>query len=455
MAQLFGEECANPGTIGWLSAASPLCVTSDGAAKQSGGIVFADLPANILGSFFMGAFQSAEVLGITIPMAVAWLAPSHAFQKMTILHKAITTGFCGSLTTFSSWNSEMVVLIFGTGFNRQSQIVKAILGYIIGMETALGSFACGKSVAVRIFRWINPVLSAEMDASKERIKQGIPVNPLLPDFERRFLPNMNIFYHHEMEFPTTTNTEHIASWRDSTESVRRIGHVLLPVLTDIETKVLAHNLPLSPDLEALARAEGWDVESLLKWRVNNSEMMELEDITISESRKESIWFTLPVAVFFVVSVYTLLFLGLLLLKETSPTTITYRTMVYSMIFAPFGAILRWRLSILNGNFCILGWEWLPFGTFLANFIGSIVSIATIATEYRRDVLMLENNFWIMGTSRAIRVGFAGCLTTVSTFAAEVTQYMHSGSDHGYPYILTTLVTCCLVSCMVYGAIAPI
>lgn len=35
MAQLFGEECANPGTIGWLSAASPLCVTKDGDAQVS------------------------------------------------------------------------------------------------------------------------------------------------------------------------------------------------------------------------------------------------------------------------------------------------------------------------------------------------------------------------------------------------------------------------------------
>ena len=41
MAQLFGEECANPGTVGWLAASSPLCVTKDGQSSRQGGIVFA------------------------------------------------------------------------------------------------------------------------------------------------------------------------------------------------------------------------------------------------------------------------------------------------------------------------------------------------------------------------------------------------------------------------------
>ena len=41
MAQLFGDECANPGTVGWLAASSPLCVTKDGDSEREGGIVFA------------------------------------------------------------------------------------------------------------------------------------------------------------------------------------------------------------------------------------------------------------------------------------------------------------------------------------------------------------------------------------------------------------------------------
>lgn len=48
VAQIFGEYCKNPDSIGWLKASAPLCVTQGGATEQ-GGIIFADLPANMLG----------------------------------------------------------------------------------------------------------------------------------------------------------------------------------------------------------------------------------------------------------------------------------------------------------------------------------------------------------------------------------------------------------------------
>ena len=121
-AQLFGEACRNPGTVGWLSAAAPLCVTRDGTTTQQGGIVFADLPSNLLGSFLMGLFQDSTVLGLAVPMAVAWLGPHHSFQNAKILHTAFKTGFCGSLTTFSSWNSEMIVMIFSLELHDNPQV---------------------------------------------------------------------------------------------------------------------------------------------------------------------------------------------------------------------------------------------------------------------------------------------------------------------------------------------
>lgn len=125
LAQVFGEYCKNPDTIGWLAASAPLCVTNGGATEQ-GGVIFADLPANMFGSFIMGCFQSGAALGLALPLAVAWLKPDDSFQDMPILHKAITTGFCGSLTTFSGWNSAMVVLLFGTGDNRPTHVFNAI-----------------------------------------------------------------------------------------------------------------------------------------------------------------------------------------------------------------------------------------------------------------------------------------------------------------------------------------
>ena len=125
VAQVFGEYCKNPDSIGWLKASAPLCVTNGGATEQ-GGIIFADLPANMLGSFIMGFFQSGATLGLALPLAIAWLRPQNSLQKMPILHKGITTGFCGSLTTFSGWNSAMVVLLYGTGQSRSTHVFNAI-----------------------------------------------------------------------------------------------------------------------------------------------------------------------------------------------------------------------------------------------------------------------------------------------------------------------------------------
>jgi hypothetical protein len=51
MAQLFGDACANPGTVGWLKASSPLCVTKDGSSEREGGIVFAVSINNLWGSY--------------------------------------------------------------------------------------------------------------------------------------------------------------------------------------------------------------------------------------------------------------------------------------------------------------------------------------------------------------------------------------------------------------------
>jgi fluoride ion exporter CrcB/FEX len=253
----------------------------------------------------------------------------------------------------------------------------------------------------------------------------------------------------------------LGSWRDSTEFARRLGHPLLPVLTAIETTLLAHDQPIPKQAESMARAEGWDVDALLKWKAYRSTQldylpslgsMSLDPIT--KAPENSRWFRLPLASFLVLGVYVILVLGLIMLTDQNAITITYRTMVYAMMFAPFGAILRWRLSDWNGKCTVPGWEWLPLGTLVVNVVGCIVSAFAVASEYRH--LELVNNevekFWIVGTLRAVKVGFAGCLTTVSSFAAEVSGFMQSGSDHAYPYILTTLGTSCLLGCIVYGSI---
>jgi fluoride exporter len=500
LAQLFGEECANPGTVGWLSAGSPLCVTKDGQTQQPGGIVFADLPANILGSFLMGFFQDYAVLGLAVPMAVAWLPPTASFQRCAILHTAFKTGFCGSLTTFSSWNSEMIVLTFGTGSTQTTRIVSALLGYIIGMETALGSFTCGCSFARRLHRAVNPTLAAEGDAMHLKREEGIYINHSLPDFERRYLHklDMGVQYTNDLYPIADDRIASLERWRKSTEHIRRVNHPMIEKLKEIENLALVNDKPISKEVDSVARLEHWDIDSLNDWvNAKSTDIHSLPSVSSagqgtkastksaayssflfgsasnvssgvnmlispgygSSVLKKSKWLKLPVASLLVTGVLTFLLISLLTLRTDNAIAVTDRTMVYAMMFAPIGALLRWHFSQYNGGggglhvLKYLGGagSWFPYGTFYANVIGCVVSIVTVALEYKFEQRGV-NAFWTIGTLRAIRVGFAGSLTTVSTFVAEVSNFMRTKTDHAYPYIITSLGTCGIIGTVIYGCI---
>ena len=62
----------------------------------------------------------------------------HPVQKQTGLHVGLRTALCGSLTTFSSWNTQMVLMMDGTTNPfLNSQVLAAIVGYMIGMQASV------------------------------------------------------------------------------------------------------------------------------------------------------------------------------------------------------------------------------------------------------------------------------------------------------------------------------
>jgi fluoride ion exporter CrcB/FEX len=452
LAQLFGEECKNPGTVGWLKASSPLCVTAEGHAEHvGGGVIFADLPANLLGCFFMGLMQDGKTLGLAIPVPVAWLSPLSDFQSMTLIHFAIKTGFCGSLTTFSSWNSEMIVLMFGSGYNRSSQFMKAIFGYLVGMETALGSYVFGTTVAKWLHRFVNPELAAEADAMRERQREGVFINRELPETERRFLHKLNMQYDSVLAGNDAMSS--LLRWRTSTQDARRVNHHLVDALYQIEISVFCDHAKIPPDAESVARQEGWDVDALLEWtnRRRFTRLPRTSSAGFLLPYEHNKWASVAIPGFFVASVVLMLILGVIKFSEDDDYLNTYRTMVYSLLFAPFGAFLRWQLSSLNGSFALTSeLAWIPAGTLAANVLGSMLSVTMTGLEFRNTAMQ---NFWVVGTLRAMRVGFCGCLTTVSTFVAEVHSFFDQQKhDRGYIYILITLTTCCTIAAAIYAGI---
>lgn len=440
LAQLFGEECSNPGTVGWLAASSPLCVTADGFAQREGGIIFADLPANLIGSFLMGMLQSTDTMGLPVSVPIAWTTADSWFQQWDIIHLAMRTGFCGSLTTFSSWNSAMVVLIFGTGSDHTTQVMRAIFGYVVGMETALGSFVFGKKVAEWYFRLRNPSIWQETVLTAEMKERGVYVDSMLPEFERRFLADLEIPGLEEGIDPDRLGL--LERWRLSTKSARRIGHEDLGILKDVEHRVLLTRSEVLPEDASFCAERGWDLGPLLKWTQGMAPPLE-------RTPNDHFLFMPILAVGLFVCVYTLLLTSLLLNTGITAYAVTTKTMVFAVMWAPPGALLRWQLGGFNGK---LGgdWSWLPAGTLAANIFGSVVSITVIAIEY----VSPAKGFWKTGTLRSLKIGFAGSLTTVSTFVTEVHTFAskRETQDRAYIYMVMTLLPSCLLGMVIFAAI---
>ncbi|WZY91510.1 hypothetical protein YC2023_063839 [Brassica napus] len=115
-------------------------VTSDGS------ILFLDLPANMVGSFLMGWF------------GVVFKADITRFSEFLAI--GLSTGYLGSLTTFSGWNQKMLDL------SADGEWLYAVLGFLFGLFLSAYSIILGVETA-KGFRWL-----LRRRASSEEKKQS-------------------------------------------------------------------------------------------------------------------------------------------------------------------------------------------------------------------------------------------------------------------------------------------
>ncbi len=59
----------------------------------------------------------------------------------------LRVGFCGAVSTFSSWNSAMINLL------KSGKVGEAIIGYMLGIQLGIISYRFGQHIAVYIFVW--------------------------------------------------------------------------------------------------------------------------------------------------------------------------------------------------------------------------------------------------------------------------------------------------------------
>ena len=333
--RFFGGDCESNAEgqpiDDWLWPVShKICVTASGTTAQYGGALFIDLPANMIGSFIMGFMTGHSADWPAIPC----LAYDHPLQNEQGLHVGIKTALCGSLTTFSSWNSQMVLMMDGTANPfLGSQILAAIFGYILGLQASVVSFRAGRTVAAWCHLRRNP----------------------------------HVF--------------------DSALSKREIRH-------------------------------RWHHDHLY-------------------------WIT-PVVVFILIGILIVMFI----LGDVYWGIAYYRQLWIACLTAPIGTISRWKLSTLNGKYSF------PAGTFLANFFGCILSAALTAWS------IIESSDkgaqrWQIPAIKAVSMGVAGSLSTVSTFVKECVEIVEKNPAYdkkAFLYSIGSMLICCFVGLLVYSPI---
>jgi len=108
------------------------------------------------------------------------------------------------------------------------------------------------------------------------------------------------------------------------------------------------------------------------------------------------------------------------------------------MFGPIGVVVRWRLSRLNT--CVPSF---PIGTFLANICAVLLDAAIgaallVQTEASEDTKLFLN---------ALISGFAGALSTVSTWVVEIFAL---GTGQKYVYMILSIACAQGIGLLVYG-----
>ena len=486
----FGGACHHPNTTYWDASGLNICTTDYGTGPGTGGGFFIDLPTNVIGCFIMGLLVSGDGESIAINLPIAALTRTSKFQYWIVTHVGLRTGLCGSLTTFASWNTQMVIMICGRSGTElgYSQWMSSIWGYIIGLYAALQSYQFGVAIAYALSRKFNHDLAIEADIIVDKKSIGVLINRDLPDFERRFLHSIVLnedeaaaeaeqvreeeeSQHTEEQVERKENLHkygdthesyydnhihHLRAWKHSTNEHRggkkrentttttnttTNTENYVQDLQEIEKYLLVDCIEPRQELLDIARDAGWDVGALRNWtnQLDNEEKKriinesggggggaadtgldeKIVDAYYSSSSGKStspLWEVGFNLILFLLCTALLLFGFMHFKGKTDSVSTNARGQFLSALLSPFGTYSRWYLSRLNGSIKTKNWEWLPIGTFLANMIASIISALCAAITLKvPDDQYLAHTFL-----DAIKTGYAGSFSTVSTFVAEIT-----------------------------------
>jgi fluoride exporter len=383
LARFFGGDCEDHSiTDFWTPLSRHVCVTANGRTMQTGGALFLDLPANMLGSFVMGVITPPDQAH---SLRLPWLRKSNPLQEDDVLHAAFSVGFCGSLTTFASWNNQMVVMMVrnygiprvypcsqslaltsltlhfdvltsfsikdGTHTELGSQIISAMFGYLLGMVSATASFKYGRQLSSWLQNWRNPM---------------------------------------------------------------EIG----PVCSDDAMDIEEGDSNPAPDHSCS--------ESSALNRSSHDRRFSIYTSAVSVCRPKNSIFILVIGL-----------LAAFLVADALFGIRFYRKMFLLSLLSPAGALLRWNLAYYNipnqGRIGGTRLDWVPWGTLAANLLGATISIVCVGIGDHFAYNVREDHEWLILILGALATGFAGSLSTVSSMVKEIVLLSEKYPGHAKPY----------------------
>jgi len=297
----------------------------------------------------------------------------------------------------------MVVMLDGTYAEHGSQIPSALLGYALGLLTAVAAFLWGRVVAKM---WQNKI---------EKYNRG-------PEGGNGL---------HTLTFDDDDEEQ---DEEQASEETNRNGKISKVIKDSEMSSAVEQITSASP-----AAADGRENQSPVLVEAGDN-----HSVTMGSAGDESAFMYMMGGgiLCFTTSMSVMILLLLFAYLDVSGQYIFYRRLWMTCLFTPVGAVLRSQLK-----------QWMPvthsvqWGTFTANILGAIFSIL-LEGILARYISADQLDSWLGTFLWALKVGFAGSLSTVSTFVKELVSMERLVDRHVYG--IMTLTVAMSVSLAIYS-----
>lgn len=318
-------------------------------------------------------------------------------NRYTPLYVGLTTGLCGSITSFSSW--------MGDTFQAFAQIGTPSHGGFYNVRTDFSgrNALCPANVTHPQFMDGLGISIVTLGASSAAFVLGTQVGPYILH-------------------PTALHF--IARWirfnRYGRFSEQRTGH------SSEKQAMTLENGPLNDGHASEFRPNG---------KTNGDRRASQHSHTIAAENLKAnypAWLQLQLVLLFLLMWLATILISIYVSKWRG-------IVMFALVLSPVGVWLRFELSQLN-----IKHPSFPLGTFLANQIGTAVLALLVALQFTPDKTLLQCQIM-----QGLLDGFCGTLTTVSTFIVELKKLERRSA---YVYALASWMVGQILMLVILGSV---